>query len=207
MKRLTHTSQLIIDRKKSGRVIEPQTLLTLPEWRHFESRAKVILREGLLLVGRVGECSVVVLGISVRWPEVMFWSGLTLVVDQDTIALSDIPLHQVFKNPVLVFPFAVCFEIVLPGPPFHFRLAVCTRDADEAFQRTFGGSFAMFHWLVVAIKVVVGREADVFGNTFGVTAPEWLGVFAFMFALTGQRECPTTHEDEDTCVWSERFLG
>jgi hypothetical protein len=72
MKRLTHTSQLIIDRKKSGRVIEPQTLLTLPEWRHFESRAKVILREGLLLVGRVGECSVVVLGISVRWPEVMF---------------------------------------------------------------------------------------------------------------------------------------
>ena len=65
-------------------------------------------------------------------------------MDQEIMALSDIPLHQVFENPVLVFPFAVCFEIVLPGPPFHFRLAVCTCDAHEAFQRTFGGGFTMF---------------------------------------------------------------
>ena len=52
----------------------------------------------------------------------------------------------------------------------------------------------------MAIKIVVGREADVFGNTFSVTAPEWLRVFAFMFALIGQRECLTTYEDEDTYV-------
>ena len=64
------------------------------------------------------------------------------MMDQDTIVLSDLPLHQVFKVPVLVFPVAVCLEIVLPGPPF--RLAVCTRDADEAFQRAFGGSFTVF---------------------------------------------------------------
>ena len=71
MKRLTHTGQLIIDRKKSGRVIEPQTLLTLPEWCHFESSAKVVLRKGLLLIVLVGECGVVVIGVGVRWPEVM----------------------------------------------------------------------------------------------------------------------------------------
>ena len=58
------------------------------------------------------------------------------------MALSDVPLHQLFNVPILVFPIAVCLEVVLPGPPF--RLAVCTREADEAFQRTFGGSFTMF---------------------------------------------------------------
>jgi hypothetical protein len=58
------------------------------------------------------------------------------------MALSDVPLHQLFNVPILVFPIAVCLEVVLPGPPFS--LAVCAREADEAFQRTFGGSFAMF---------------------------------------------------------------
>lgn len=72
MECLTHASQLV-HRKKCGRVIEPQTLLTLPKRRHVVgSAAKVILRKGLLLVGRVGECSVVVLGIRVRWPFVVF---------------------------------------------------------------------------------------------------------------------------------------
>jgi hypothetical protein len=71
MECLTHASQLV-HRKKCGRIIEPQTLLTLPEWCHVVGSAKVILREGLLLVGRVGECSVVVLGIRVRWPCVVF---------------------------------------------------------------------------------------------------------------------------------------
>ena len=70
MECLTHTSQLI-DRKKCRRVIGPQTLLTLPEWCHVVGSAKVVLREGLLLIGRVGECGVVVLGISVRRPRVM----------------------------------------------------------------------------------------------------------------------------------------
>ena len=76
------------------------------------------------------------------------------MVDKHTIPLSDIPLHQVFDVPILVFPVAVRLEVVLPGPPF--RLAVCTREADEAFQRTFGGSFTMFCGLVVAIKIVRG---------------------------------------------------
>lgn len=76
------------------------------------------------------------------------------MVDQDIMALSDSPPHQVFNVPVLVLPVAVCLEVVLPGPPF--RLAVCTREADEAFQRTFGGSFTMFCGLVVAIKIVRG---------------------------------------------------
>jgi hypothetical protein len=68
---LTHASQLI-DRKKCGRVIEPQTLLTLPEWCHVVGSAKIILREGLLLVGWIGECSVVDLRISMRWSRVVF---------------------------------------------------------------------------------------------------------------------------------------
>jgi hypothetical protein len=64
-----------------------------------------------------------------------------LVVDKHTIPLSDIPLHQVFDVPILVFPVAVRLEVVLPGPPFRF--AVCARDADEAFQGTFRGGFTV----------------------------------------------------------------
>lgn len=64
------------------------------------------------------------------------------MVDQDTMALSDIPLHQLFDVPILVFPVAVCLEVVLPRPPF--RLAICTCGADEAFQGPFGRSFTMF---------------------------------------------------------------
>ena len=70
------------------------------------------------------------------------------------MALSDVPLHQLFNVPILVFPIAVCLEVVLPGPPF--RLAVCAREADETFQRTFGRSLTMFCGLVVAIKIVGG---------------------------------------------------
>lgn len=68
------------------------------------------------------------------------------------MALSDVPLHQVINVPILVFPLAMCLEIVLPGPPL--RLTVCTREADEAFQRTFRWSFTMFCRLVMAIKIV-----------------------------------------------------
>lgn len=53
------------------------------------------------------------------------------MVDNFSMASSDVPLHQLFDVPALVFPVAVCLEVVLPGPPF--RLAVCTREANEAF--------------------------------------------------------------------------
>jgi hypothetical protein len=68
--------------------------------------------------------------------------------------LSDVPLHQLVNVPILVFPVAVCLEIVLSGPPF--RLAVYTRYTDEAFERTFSGSFTMFCGLVMAIEIVGG---------------------------------------------------
>ena len=76
------------------------------------------------------------------------------MVDQDFVTLSHLPPHQVFNVPILVLPVAVCLEVVLPGPPF--RLAVCAREADETFQRTFGRSLTMFCGLVVAIKIVGG---------------------------------------------------
>lgn len=76
------------------------------------------------------------------------------MVGRDIRAPSDLPPHQVVNIPILVLPVAVCLEVILPGPPF--RLAVCTREADEAFQGTFGGSFSMFGGLVVAIKIVRG---------------------------------------------------
>ena len=114
------------------------------------------------------------------------------------LALSDIPPQQVINVAILVFPVAVCLEIVLPGPPF--RIAVCARNTDEAFQSTFGGSFTMSSRLVVTITVVLGREADIFGHAFSVTALEWFRVFAFMFTLVGQRWCPTTCKSKYTYV-------
>jgi hypothetical protein len=81
---------------------------------------------------------------------------------------------------------AMCFEIVLPRPPL--RLPIRTCNADEAFQSTFGRSFAMSSRLVMTITVVFSREADIFGDTFGVTALERLCVFAFMLTLDSQRQ-------------------
>ena len=82
MECLAYTSEPI-DRKKCGRVIEPQTLLTLPEWCRVVSNDKVVLLERLLLVGGVGESGIVVLGIGVRWSRGVFRSTRELVVDQD----------------------------------------------------------------------------------------------------------------------------
>jgi len=83
---------------------------------------------------------------------VLIWTRVSSV--QGYQGFVNIPPYQVFDVPILVLPVAVRLEIVLPWPPF--RLAVRTGDADEAFQRTFGGSFAMFCRLVVAIKIVGG---------------------------------------------------
>jgi len=78
----------------------------------------------------------------------------------------------------------MCLEVVLPRPPL--RLPIRTCNADEAFQSTFGRSFAMSSRLVMTITVVFSREADVFGYTFSVAALEWLRVFAFMLTLASQ---------------------
>lgn len=50
----------------------------------------------------------------------------------------------------------------------------------------------------MAITIVFGREANIFGLAFRVTALEWFGVFAFMFPLISQCKCRTIDKDEDT---------
>ena len=41
---------------------------------------------------------------------------------------------------------------------------------------------------VVTITIIFRRESDVFRDTFGVTALEWLGVFPLVLAVDGQQQ-------------------
>lgn len=81
---------------------------------------------------------------------------------------------------------AVRFEVVLSRPPLH--LAVCTRDADETFQGALGWGFVVSSRFVVAVPVVLRRESNILGHTFGVTALERFGVLSLVFATGSQRQ-------------------
>lgn len=94
--------------------------------------------------------------------------------------------QEIFQIPFGVPPSAVRFEVVLPGPPFH--LAICTRHADEPFQRALGRGFAVSPRFVVAVPVVLRREPNVFRHTCGVTALERFGVLSLVLATECQHQ-------------------
>ena len=81
---------------------------------------------------------------------------------------------------------AVRFEVVLSWPPLH--LAICTRDTDEPFQCALGWGFVVSSRFVVAVPVVLRRESNILGHTFGVTALERFGVLSFVFAAGSQHQ-------------------
>lgn len=79
----------------------------------------------------------------------------------------------------------MCFEIVLPRPPFV--LAVCARGADEPFHSSLGWNFMMSSRFVVAIAVVLSRKADIFCDALGEAALERFCMFPFVFSSSCQR--------------------
>jgi hypothetical protein len=96
----------------------------------------------------------------------------------------NILFHEILRVPLAVPPGAVRFEIVLPWPPLH--LAICARDANESFQRSFGRSLLVPSRFVVTIAIVLRRETNTLFHAFSMTALERFGVLPLVFPTGSQ---------------------